>query len=226
MKKIIHALTIIDKSGSMMSFRSRTIEGINSNIATLKKEVDENTEILNTTLQFSSIGNNWHSLSNDKELNFVFTRIGCPVGSVEDITEKDYSPAGGTPLLDAIGLGIEKIKEFHGDKLRDDNISVIVTIITDGEENSSTLYNRSEIKKMIEHFEADGKWTFTFIGCGSFENVSNTSAQLGINCSNTIAYDASEEGTCQAFACASTSYLNYSRSVKSGVVDKALFTQK
>jgi hypothetical protein len=217
--KTIHALTIIDKSGSMLSFRSRTIEGMNSTLAALKAQADKDTKVLNTLLIFSSTGNGWGVPSKDEtERNFVFHRIGQEVSTVPDLTEKEYAPGGGTPLLDAVGYGIEKVKEFHKDDLGSDDLSIIVTIFTDGEENSSQKWTRNDIKKMIEHFQSDKKWTFTFIGCGSFDNVSGVSATLGIKSANTVAYDASAAGNTMAFRSVANSYSNYSRGVK-GLVD-------
>lgn len=227
MKKIIHALTIIDKSSSMSPYRSRTIEGINTNIAALKKEVDADTEILNTQLQFSGVNGNMFSFTQaSNEQDFVFKRIGQQVNDLADMTLADYEPSGWTPLLDAVGLGVEKVKEFHGDKLGDDNLKVIVTIFTDGEENSSKKFNREQIKQMIEHFQSDGKWTFTFVGCGSIEDVSATSATLGVSANNTVAYAATDTGTAEAYTKIATSYSNFARSAKLGTVDKDLFTAK
>ena len=218
MKKTIHALTIIDKSGSMQSFRGRTIEGINSNIAALRSEVDENTTILNTQLQFSS-GDTWynHGVPEQSEKDFVFKRIGESVTNIADMTESDYIPNGGTPLLDAIGLGIEKLKEFHKDDLGSDDLSIIVTVFTDGEENSSHKYTRDQIKQMIEHFQSDGKWTFSFVGCGSFDRVAATSAAYGISSGNTVAYAATDVGATTAYACVTDSYKCFARSAKLGV---------
>jgi hypothetical protein len=228
MKKIIHALTIIDKSSSMSPYRSRTIEGINENINALKKEVDADTEILNTQLQFSATGNSWgfNGGAKTQETDFKFVRVGQKVQELTDMTNEHYEPAGGTPLLDAIGFGIEKVKDFHGDKLGEDNLKIIVTIFTDGEENSSTKHDRASVKKMIDHFQSDGKWTFTFVGCGSFANVAATSAAMGINAANTIAVADSDAGRSFANAKISTSYTNYVRSAKLGVVDNDLFTEK
>ncbi len=225
-KKIIHALTIVDRSGSMLGYRSRTVEGINTNINALEQEVDADTEILNTQLQFAAQNSTWNRPSNNAETDFRFTRLGVRVQDLADMTEAEYAPDGGTPLLDAIGYGIEKVKEFHGDKLGDDNLKIIVTIFTDGEENSSTKWNKADIKKKIEHFSADGKWTFTFVGCGSFENVSNTSTSFGIAASNTVAYADSDDGRTDAYAKIATSYSNFARSAKLGVVDNDLFTKK
>ncbi len=233
MKKTIHALTIIDKSSSMTQYRSRTIEGINTNILALKKEVDADTEILNTQLQFSGIGNftgNFRysngAIGVENEMDFVFKRVGQPVKDLPDMTLVDYEPAGSTPLLDAIGYGIEKVKNFHGDKLGDENLSIIVTIFSDGQENSSRKWTKPEIKKMIEHFQSDGKWTFTFVGCGSFDEVSSESTSYGISSNNTVAYASTDAGFQDAYTKIATSYSNFARSTKLGRKDDALFVEK
>ena len=156
----------------------------------------------------------------------MFKHIGQSVTELADITERDYAPDGGTPLLDAIGYGIEKVKAFHGDKLGDDNLKIIVTIFSDGFENSSTKWTKADIKKTIEHFQLDDKWTFTFIGCGSFDNVSSESMSYGITANNTIAYAATDTGFKDAYAKIATSYTNFARSVKLGVKDETLFDKK
>lgn len=231
MKKI-HALTIVDKSSSMTPHRSRTIEGINSNIQALKAEVDADTEILNTQLQFSSNKNgNWYAKGDPKdvvfnETDFVFKRVGERVNDLPDMVDTDFVPNGWTPLLDAIGYGIEKVKDFHKNDLGSEDLKIIVTIYTDGGENSSEKYDNKEIKKMIEHFQSDGKWTFTFVGCGGIDEVSQVSSGLGISANNTMAYDASAEGYTKGLVGISTSYSNFARAAKLGVVDDSLFTAK
>jgi len=227
MKKIIHSLTIVDKSSSMEKFKSRTIEGINSSISELKKQVDSDTEILNTLLFFSGGNTNYNWTSTElSETDFVFNRVGSDITTINDLTDEEYNPNGNTPLLDSIGIGVDKVKKFHGDKLGDDNLNIIVTIFTDGAENSSIKYNKTEIKKMVEHFQSDNKWTFTFVGCGSLENVTSTSNTLGISSANTVAYMATDSGTAEAYTKIGTSFANYASATKRGVVDSDLFTKK
>jgi len=55
---------------------------------------------------------------------------------------------------------------------------VLVTIITDGEENSSKEFTGQMIKKMIDELKALG-WVFTFIGANI--DVEKVAAQISIN---------------------------------------------
>jgi hypothetical protein len=145
---------------------------------------------------------------------------------VKDVTplgDGDYEPAGGTPLLDAIGEAIEKVKAFHGDALDSKDLNIIVTVYTDGEENASLKWKKDDVKKMIDYLQKERNWTFTFVGCGSFENVSATSAAFGISSANTVAVADSFDGRSLASKSISTSYMSYSRAVKSNVVDSDLF---
>ena len=62
---------------------------------------------------------------------------------------KAYRPGGGTPLYDAIGKGISKVNAQI-----EDGDHVLVTIITDGEENSSEEWTLKMVRSMIEkHLE-------------------------------------------------------------------------
>jgi Mg-chelatase subunit ChlD len=224
MKKIIHTLFILDKSTSMSGYTKRTIESINANLAILRKEAAENgIDIFNTLLSFSANNNNWGLLNaaqNSDDFNFI--RIGKNVNDIADITDAEYIPQGGTPLLDAIGKGIEKLKETLGDELGKDNVTVVVTIFTDGEENSSRQFSKADIKKMIEHFSSDNKWTFTFVGCGSIDNVTATSANLGIAAMNTIAFADTAKGRDDSYATLATYYTSTARSVSRGEKIKGL----
>jgi uncharacterized protein YegL len=83
---------------------------------------------------------------------------GVPIGEVGQIT---LIPRGGTPLLDAIGLGVAHVVERLQGSQPD---QVVVMIITDGEENSSREYTRDQIKQMITEYETSHRWKFLYLG--------------------------------------------------------------
>ena len=222
MKKI-HTLSILDRSGSMSSYKARTIESFNSDLAALREQAKTaGVKVYNTLLTFAS-NNNW---SASDESDFRFSRVLADVSDCPDLTSDEYTPNGGTPLLDAIGKGIERLKTELGDDLGSDDVHILVSIFTDGEENSSRSYKKDQIKKMIDHFSENGKWTFTFIGCGSLENVTATSGQLGIKAGNTVAFQATDAGYNAAYCARAASYTTYIGSVTTGNSTDDLFTEK
>lgn len=92
---------------------------------------------------------------------------------VVPLNERDYQPGGCTPLYDAIGLGIAKVNALVGE-----NDSVLVTIITDGYENSSREYNLPMVRNLIEKLKKQ-RWTFTFIGTDDLD-VEGMAHSMGI----------------------------------------------
>ena len=65
-----------------------------------------------------------------------------------------------TPLYDAMGFSFSKMQKVLEST---NDYNVLVTILTDGEENASKEYSGIAIKKMIEEL-SEGNWTFTYIG--------------------------------------------------------------
>ena len=74
--------------------------------------------------------------------------------------------------------------------------SVLVTIITDGEENCSEEYDLKMIKNLIEKLKKQN-WTFTFIGTDDLD-VENIAHGMGID--NHLQFSEDEAGTKAMFA--------------------------
>ncbi len=148
-KHQVHNLIILDESGSMESIKSSIIQGFNEIVQTVKgiaKQYPEQEHII-SFITFNGLGN--------KILHFCE-----PVEKLEQIDEKKYQPDASTPLYDAMGFGLAKLKKELESK---SNYNVLVTILTDGEENSSKEFTGVSIKKIVEDLTQNG-WTFTYIG--------------------------------------------------------------
>ena len=136
---------VIDKSGSMSGMEAQTIDGFNKQLSALqelRKEFNEQNYRVSLTLFNGEVSD-----------TVLF-------GNVEQMVPLDrtsYRPEGSTALLDAIGKSIYKIKQQYGDAVQRDEASVVMVIITDGEENSSRMYTYKEIAEMIKELDATGK---------------------------------------------------------------------
>jgi hypothetical protein len=75
--------------------------------------------------------------------------------------------------------------------------SVLVCIISDGQENSSTDYTYASVAERIQRLSDTERWTFTYLG--SNQDLSAVSDSLSISMANTSSYAASREGTTDAW---------------------------
>ncbi len=180
MKRVFNLL-IVDESGSMSIIHRQALAGINETLFTIQKmqKTYKNIEQRVTLITFDS---------NHKRLLLD----NAPTSRIHPLSVNDYNPAGATPLYDAIGMGIAKINALT---TKDDN--VLVTIITDGEENCSREYNLRMIKNLIEKLK-EQNWTFTFIGTDNLD-VETMAADMGID--NHLQFQEDAEGTQKMFAC-------------------------
>ena len=112
-----------------------------------------------------------------------------PIDSVKELTHEDYTACGCTALYDAMG---EMISELKRKITLEDR--VLVTVITDGYENSSTHWTGPQIKSLVEELRHEG-WTFTYIGAN--QNVEEVAGSMGIR--NSMAFEETDEGTAKMF---------------------------
>lgn len=152
MEKKVFNLMIVDESGSMSIIRKQAFNGLNETIKTveeMQKKFPEMEQRI-TLMTFDS-----------GHKKFIYDDVSAQ--DTHELAWSDYRPGGATPLYDAIGMSVAKLNAVVG---KDDN--VLVTIITDGEENCSEEYNLKMIKNLIEKLK-EQNWTFTLIGADSLD---------------------------------------------------------
>lgn len=174
LKTNVYNLIILDESGSMSCIKRLALNGLNETLQTIRMAQKDFPD----QKQFVSI------LSFDTS-HMKFLRNKKSITEVQDLEQKEYNPNGGTPLFDAIGIGVNSL-------INDvtPNDSVLVTIITDGEENSSKEYTGRTIATLISSLKNQG-WLFTYIGA----NQDAVQVASTININNALNFEQDEEGT-------------------------------
>ena len=150
-QKTIYHL-IVDKSGSMSDCIEQTINGFNEQVTKIQQLQKEYPE------QELTIG---LTTFNDEVHQHFFQSSPA---NVRNLNNDTYRPDGSTSLFDAIGMTVQIIENEIKQQLNNSNTTVVIVILTDGHENSSKIFNLSEIRQNISRLEETGKWTFSFIG--------------------------------------------------------------
>ena len=114
------------------------------------------------------------------------------ISKIAPLTKKDYIPNGSTALLDTVGFAIEHISSIHKYAREEDRPELtIVTITTDGMENSSRKYCYGDIKKLIESKKELG-WEFVFTAANI--DVEQEATKMGIDTNMCMRYEQTSAG--------------------------------
>merc|ERR1711964_273166 len=165
----IRIVFILDETGSMSSIADATIENYNSFINDQQNQAQDDSQIppkytlvkFDTTLEI---------------VNFE------SIEQAEELTYSTFVPSGSTALYDAIGCTLNAYK--------DETYNILV-ILTDGEENSSTTFDRNVISAMTREIIRDNNWDVMYLGAnqdafavgnsiGVSQNVGYTSSHSGV----------------------------------------------
>ena len=180
-KTQVFNLVILDKSGSMESIRKEAIDGYNETLGAIRA----------AQLKHMDTQDHYVSLAAfcDCGIDMIYDKT--PIKDADKLTKDKYEPCCCTPLFDAIGKTVKKLKSDIKDI---EDAAVLVTIITDGYENSSREWTGPAIKKLIDDCKEEG-WMFSFIGAG--EDVVKVATTISIT--NTVVWEQTAEGTKEMF---------------------------
>lgn len=147
-KDLCEIIMVLDESGSMGSCKSDTIGGVNE---FLKNQKRIKGEVNVTLVKFSD----YYNVVND----------AIPLNQVVYLDDNNYTPSYTTALLDAVGKTINIIGKRLADTHEENRPEkVIFVIITDGMENASRGFTRSQIFDMVSHQKQKYNWEFIFLG--------------------------------------------------------------
>jgi Mg-chelatase subunit ChlD len=144
-KDFTDIMLVVDRSGSMEAIRQDAMGGVNRFIL---DQAEKPGEAVLTLVQF------------DTEYEFVHR-----AKPIKGVPEYVLTPRGGTALLDAVGRAINETGERLAAMPEANRPGLVVFVVmTDGEENSSREFRKSQIKEKISHQQDKYGWQFVFLG--------------------------------------------------------------
>ena len=184
----LYVTLILDETGSMQECKGAAIAGFNQYVATLRQEPIE-TRLTLTLFNSRKTEVRYHA---------------APVTRVQDLDVETYRPRDTTPLYDAIGRTLTAARLQVPAESRK-----LCVILTDGEENASRRYTRSQIFDMIKAYENEG-WTFLYLGAN--HDVWAAGEDLGVAEHNRITF--LKDDVTQTFECLSEATATFRRKQK------------
>lgn len=165
---------ILDESGSMAPLQKATIDGFNGLI-----EEQKTTEGA-CTVRAVAFSNDTRTMISSTDLR-----------NVRPLNARSYRPGGCTALYDAVGTELSRaLAQTDEDDPYDRTVFVIMT---DGYENASQHYTRSQVRHLIKKAKKKYDWTFLFLGANL--DAAQAAGDIGIEPDYAAEYLADEEGT-------------------------------
>ena len=174
----IHNLIILDRSGSMYSIRQEAVNHLNECLQTIKSAPKE----------FAGQKHSVTIVTFNHKPQYLF--LNSDPEFVNEITISDYIPEGMTALYDAVGSSVTALR-----KVVQPGDCVLVSIITDGYENSSREYSLGNVKKLIEDTSAEG-WVYTFMAA----NIDEHAVARDLSIKNVDSFRSDSEDFCKKSA--------------------------
>lgn len=196
-----HIAIILDRTGSMESIRDDTIGGFNAFLNAQKAEPGLATL---TLVQF------------DSQDPYEVVHHFKPLAEVPALTRETFVPRASTPLLDAMGRGINDLEKSLVDLPESERPArVVMVIITDGQENASREFRKDQVEKMIREKQEKFAWQFVFLSADLA--AIQDALQSGVPFAATMAHDKSSRAVGAAWASLSKSVSDYRAARKEDV---------
>jgi len=151
----MQAYILLDRSGSMQSLWVEALSSVNAFAKELANKTDGQAVDSHITLSV---------FDSQDGLKFDTLRRKQPALHWENVTDREATPRGMTPLLDAMVRIIALAEGDNPDK-------AVIVVMTDGQENASQEVKREGVKAALDRVKAKG-WEVVFLGA-NFDNISD-----------------------------------------------------
>ena len=203
--KTTHIVVLLDRSGSMEAIAADVVGGYNTFI---RDQREAGADATVTLVQFDS----------QDPHEVVYESLA--IADVPKLTSKTFIPRGGTPLFDATGKLVARIREQRALDTRPTNEQpdVVFVTITDGEENESTEFTLQQLRQLTANCENEG-WTFVYLSAGI--DAYGDAGDLGVNSGRARAFKADKGGADAMFSNLSSSMLTLRDKKRRGLDTRA-----
>jgi hypothetical protein len=137
---------VIDRSGSMSSIRKDVVRVFNEQLKTIKNDAKKGDQETFISL---------YTFNSQVDKPLYFRRQAQVVKPLTGL-----KTTGGTALLDAVGTTMNDLGKIKGAK--EDHVSFLVLVLTDGEEFASKKYKK-KLPSMIKAAQKTNRWSIAFL---------------------------------------------------------------
>jgi len=177
----VEIICVVDRSGSMGAIEADAIGGYNRFLRDQKQETG--------SARFSLV------LFNHE---YEVLHDGVDLQGVPELDARTYAVGGMTALLDAVGNAVDTARGRIGALPEQEQpAAVIVAILTDGLENSSSEYTRQRVFGMIREQQEEHGWEFVFLGAE--QDAVQEGARMGVATDDAHDFSRSGEGVRKAY---------------------------
>jgi hypothetical protein len=197
-----------DHSRSMLPIASAAAKDYNELILSIREGADEHD--IDTVVSVVKCGVGGHD---GRGALVVRESTNSSINRLKEMKSSDYVTDGySTPLFDSIGDLIEQLQSVPD--ANDPDVSFVVMVITDGEENSSVKWNGNSLSKKIKELQKTDRWTFTFrVPRGGAREL----VRYGIAPGNILEWDTSTAGMEKSTAATKSAMRGFYAARASGV---------
>lgn len=192
---------ILDRTGSMEPIRDDTIGGFNRFLEDQRRLPGA---CALTLVQF------------DSQNPFDVLYQGVPVAEARPLSRDTYVPRASTPLLDAMGRGINATgARLAAMPEADRPGKVVFVVITDGLENASKEFKKATVKEMVDLQRETYKWEFVFLGA-NMDAIAEGGA-LGVVVVSSLTTAPTPEGVSASYSSLSRAAASYRSGAATGM---------
>jgi len=184
---------ILDRSGSMQCLKDEAVQAFNQQVETIKKTSKGMTTRV-SLVTFSTTPDEpkyWNE----------------PLKSLKKLTLNDYKPEGMTAMLDAVAITVNKLLQLED--ANNENVSFLVIVVSDGQENNSKEFGWNNVAKIIQEAKATNRWTFTYLGAN--QDLGIIQQRLSIDKGNISLFAANKGGYVKGSQAMSAGILGFSQ---------------